>query len=483
MPLNPLIPLVLLQTVLAGCVVLEDPADMAASDILRLCLLAVAVLFILLSAGVRIKIPKIGRYRPPVNPMGRFFLAVLGVSVLSFVGLQWLGFDFSTEEGPSSVEFIEPEDPGESDEFEEPAEPAISLAGRVSFGDYENVFEEHYSKLTVHATENASSNVQPDGSFSISVPASTQMPVKITWRGDMGGDYVLWPMEIDSSADGFTVERIEDIYVRQKNTAIGAVENFEFERADDILNELLTAEEWFEPSWAYAVHRDLANKAEEHRMHLRYDWEFERKWRREAIVRATGLDDRIRAMNMWAGYSRVYQDWNGWEWTTTLLDVTPEYLDFLREDMELIMTKLAEEPVGELVSNAPRVIADCLNPGQREALRSFESVLSEPEEVTLNRMMNVISGLNRVVASRLGPWNYYGGEIEIIIEPADDGFEYQLEINHQSNTERILVEFMPTEDASCRFIMGTESDPDRVYVVRESGYLSEERGSVIYSPI
>ena len=480
-PLNLLLPLVLLQTVLAGCEVQPKiPADIEGSGFFRLCLLVVAVIFILLSVGGRIKIGKYISYElPEGSRTGRIFLAVLGVSILSFVGLQWIGF--FQRDGVFSTESMEPEEPAESDE---PAELLTSLTGRVSFGEYEDVFEKHYSELTVHVVaEGASSNVQRDGSFGINVSADTQMPVSITWRGDMGGEHVLWPMEIDSSADGFTMAKVEDIYVRQKNAAIDAVGSFEFERADNVLSELLAAERWFEPSWAYAVHRDLANRAEEYRMQPRYDWQFERKWRREAIRRATRLNDIIRAMNMWAGYSRVYQDWNEWEWTTTLPDVASEYLDALRADVELIVDRLAEESMGELVSNASRVITDCLNPGQREALSSFDSVLADPGGMNLNRMMNVISGLNRVVASRLGPWNYYSGEIEIVIEPAGDGFEYQLEINHPSNTERILVEFRPMEDASCRFIMGAESDPIRVYVVRESGFLSEERGGVIYSPI
>ena len=82
-----------------------------------------------------------------------------------------------------------------------------------------------------------------------------------------------------------------------------------------------------------------------------------------------------------------------------------EYRHYLRKDLQLVMAKLAEEPVPELVSNAisSPAIAGCLSDGQREALQSFESVLSEPEKVNLNRMVNVLSGLQRIV-SQGGCW-------------------------------------------------------------------------------
>ena len=87
--LSPLLSLVLLLTLLvasAGCGMPVLPADMLENfdsrDIFSLGLFVVAIVFILLAAGVKIKIPTLGRLRPPDNKAGRIFLAVLGLFML-----------------------------------------------------------------------------------------------------------------------------------------------------------------------------------------------------------------------------------------------------------------------------------------------------------------------------------------------------------------------------------------------------------------
>ena len=522
-PSSRLFPLLLLQTVLAGCMISENTVDLPGVDTWSLYLLVVAVLFILLSAGVHILNSKLGSYLPPVDRMGRIFLAVLGVSMLLFVG--WQQWRRMSTGDPSLIEELKTHEESRASEAPvDPVDPADrSLSGRVSFGEYESIFEKYYSKLTIHVVgEDMGVKVRRDGFFSIDLPVSTPTPVKITWRGDdLDRNYVLWPMEIDVSAshgedptDIFAVEKIENVYDRQKIAAIDAVMNCKFKEADDTLNELLTAQERFlKLSWAYTVHRDLA---EAHRVlaekeakppncaqdDLRYAWKFERKLRLEAIKHATklGVEYEIPAMNMWAGYSRRVYLQNKRNWPDlTLRDAFnreeyreyEEYREFLRADVQLVVGKLDKEPVRKLVPNA---IAGCLDHGKREALYSFESVLSEPENVNLNRIMNVISGLHRLVMPewRMGTWVGFPskdqkGEVEIIRKAVGpevlDGFNYRLEVTHDPPDGELVphkMTFKPKDDAPCRFELVEGREAYAILIRENESILKAERSRLTY---
>ena len=517
--LSPLFSLVLLLTPLvasAGCGMPVLPADILENfdsrDIFPLGLFVVAIVFILLAAGVKIKIPTLGRFRPPNNKAGRIFLAVLGLFMLVPAGLQLL---------PGMSAFLEQFvklPPVESrrivsnevlfDGYRNAFMGRRFVFGKVSFDNDEDVFKERYSKLTIHADgANAESTpvettIERDGRFVFDVPVSTQAPMTITWSADNLGDYVLQPMEIVVPAwqarmrmnISFVFEKIDNLFGRHKDEAMKAVRACEFDRADDVLTTLrLVLERFFDQNpnsqkrtWPHDIRRDLANKAD--RVAKSQDCAqdrstFERKWRREAIERATTLESRARAMNMWAGYSRLYRDGGDWP-DSTLREVSlerEEYRDFLREDLQLIMTKLTEMPVRELVSNAidPSTISSCLNDGQRNAFSSFNSLLSNGHDrVNLNRMMNALSGLQHIATPywRLGTWADYpragGGDIEIVRRESgqvDDEFDYHLW--YQSNTgcvsERLAL--VPEESAPHRFEV--TSTPGYVFVILENGHL------------
>ena len=520
--LSPVSSLVLLLTLLAvsaGCeipMMEENPAGMQEyfdnRDIFLLGLFAVAIVFILLAAGVRIKIPALGRFRPPDNSTGRILLAVLGVSMLSFLAV----FRIAIEPADKISMDTEPFRPDAPIYFEKSVElPSIEgprvVSGAVSFDDEKTVFKEIYSKLTIYATgkdaEGApiefDAEVDRDGRFAFDVPASTRAQLKVTWSADNLGDYVLWPIEINVPAwqaigrmdISFTFEKVDNFFYNRKKEAIEAVRACEIERADDILTVLLPVLKWFfdqnpnspDRTWPHDIHRDLANKAERvaKLKNCAQDRStFERKWRREAIERATKLESSIRAMNMWAGYStQVYlQNKRAWP-DLTLEDVDldrEKYRDLLRADMELVLARLAEDPVREFVPAAVRspAIAGCLNDGQRDALQLFESVLSEPESVNLNRMMNVISGLRRIVVPEwlLGTWIDYPdegrGEIKVVVQRVLNGFEYHVEIRHYPPNEGRVFErltFTPTESAPCRFTINGSPGRRSAFIVRSPG--------------
>lgn len=510
-PLSPLFSLVLLLTLLAasaGCGMPMLPADILddfdSRDVFSLGLFAVAIIFILLAAGVKIKIPTLGRLRPPDNKAGRIFLAVLGLFMLVPAGLQLL---------PGMSVFLEQFvklPPVESrrivsnevlfDGYRNAFKGRRFVFGKVSFDNDEDVFKERYSKLTIHADgANAESTsiettIERDGRFIFDVPVSTQAPMTITWSADNLGDYVLQPIEIVVPAwqarmrmdISFVFEKIDNLFGRHKDEAMEAVRACEFDRADDVLTVLLPILERFfdqnpnspKRTWPHDIHRDLANKAD--RVAKSQDCAqdrstFERKWRRGAMKRATTLESKARAMNMWAGYSRLYRGGGDWP-DSTLREVSlkqEEYRESLREDLQLIMVKLTEIPVRELVSNS-----GCLNDGQRNALRSFDSLLSAGHDrVNLNRMMNVLSGLQHLATPywRLGTWVDYpragGGDIEIVrreIGQVDDEFEYHLW--YQSNmgcvSERLVL--VPEESALHRF---KATRTGYVFVILENGHL------------
>ena len=378
-----------------------------------------------------------------------------------------------------------------------------TMSGEVSFGPYEDEFEERYSRLTINVTGDASFDVEvdSDGRFSIDVPFSRQTPLKVTWHGDLD-EYVLWPMEIDVPAAqdeeptdiSFAFRKVDDVFVRQKEEAIRAVRACEFETADVVLDGLLAALEQVDgrvsraQAWPHNIHRDLANEVELQSC-AQDRSTFERKWRRGAIDRATTPESRIYAMNTWANYSREVYRPGGRAWPDlTLSDVglaREEYRNLLRSDLQLIRTQLDGRPVRALVSNAMDLpaIAGCLSDGQRDALRLFESTLSaELEEVNLNRMMNTISGLQRVVMPRwlLGTWIDYPrkgeGEIEIVrnrVGEVGNEFEYHYEFRrYQSDEGSGLGEltFAPKESAQCRFTtVGSVSGSRFTFVIHNSG--------------
>lgn len=506
-----LLSLVLLLAASTGCSMsAEDAGNLVArlssSDISYLCLLLVAVLFALLGAGVRI--PWIDIILRP-DGKGRIFLAVVGVLML--LGL--VAAQFMRDSCPEPVVERREEmmlSSVESVESVESRSPILTetMSGEVSFGPYENEFEERYSRLTINVTGDASFDVEvdADGRFSIDVPFSRQTPLRVTWHGDLD-EYVLWPMAInvpaaqdEGSTDiSFAFRKVDDVFVRQKEEASRAVRVCEFETADVVLDGLLAALEQVDgrvsrsQAWPHNIHRDLANEAELQSC-AQDRSTFERKWRRGAIERATTPESRIYAMNAWANYSREVYRPDGRAWPDlTLSDVglaREEYRNFLRSDLQLIRNQLDGRPVRALVSNAmdPPAIAGCLNDGQRDALRLFESTLAtELEEVSLNRMMNTISGLQRVVMPRwlLGTWIDYPrkgeGEIEIArnrVGEVGNEFEYHYEFRQYQSNEGSGLEkltFAPKESALCRFTT-VESVPGSrfSFVIRGSGPLERK---------
>lgn len=495
-----LLSLVLLLAASAGCSI--DPEDVGnlvdrlrSSDISYLCLLIVAVLFVLLAAGA--SFPggcsiSAGR--------ARIFLAVVGVSMLFCL----VAVQFMRDSCPEpAVE--RREDMMLSVESVESSSSMLTrtMSGEVSFGPYEDEFEERYSRLTINFMGDASFDVEvdSDGRFSNDVPFSRQTPLKVTWHGDLD-EYVLWPMEIDVPATqdeeptdiSFTFRKIDDVFVRQKEEAIRAVRACEFETADVVLDGLLAALGQVDgripraQAWPHNIHRDLANEVE-FQSCAQDRSTFERKWRRGAIERATTPESRIYAMNAWANYSREVYRPSGRAWPDlTLSDVglaREEYRNLLRSDLQLIRTQLDGRPVRALVSNAmdPPAIAGCLSDGQRDALRLFESTLSaELEEVNLNRMMNTISGLQRVVMPRwlLGTWIDYPrkgeGEIEIVrnrVGEVGNEFEYHYEFRrYQSDEGSGLGEltFAPKESEQCRFAtVGSVPGSRFIFMIHSSG--------------
>lgn len=526
--LSPLFSLVLLLTLLAafaGCGMPMMPADILedSRDIFPVGLFAVAIVFILLAAGVEIKILALGRFRPPDNRAGRILLAVLGVSMLSFLaGHAWLAL-LNNRDNPSipsiDSEFVEPP-------FDE-SSSSVPVSGDVSFDNdgTRTAFKERYSKkLTIHAAGTDAegtaikleATVDLDGQFAFDVPVSTRAQMKVTWSADDLGDYVLWPIEIKVPAwqainrtdISFVFEKIDEFYHRHKDAAIEAVRACNFERADDVLTALLPVLERFidqnpnsqKPTWPHDIHRDLANKAD--RVAKSQDCAqdrstFERKWRRGAIERATTPEGRIYAMNAWATYSREVYRPSEMAWPDrTLLTVDldeKEYRDFVRADMQLVMEKLDRARVRELVSNAidPPAITGCLNDGQQDALHLFKSTLSTKiEEVNLNRMMNAISGLQRILL--IGTWIDYPapsmGKIEIGREQGGDGYRYRFS-PHNSNEEPGSGEltFAPERFAPCRFETVVDTPGRRfVYVILEGpgqdGHLRMEPSGQVFRP-
>ena len=505
-----LLSLILLLAASAGCSIsTEDVGNLVdrlpSSDISYLCLLIVAVLFVLLAAGA--PLPWVG---PISDGRGRIFLAVVGVSML--FGLVTAQFMRDSRSEPAverrgdmmlSVESVESNSPILT----------RTMLGEVSFGPYENEFEERYSRLTINVVGDVSFDVEvdSDGRFSIDVPFSRQTPLKVTWRGDLG-EYVLWPMEIDVPAAqdeeptdiSFSFRKVDDVFVQQKNDAIDAVRACRFERADGVLPALLAVLKPYEDTglraqdWPHEIHVELANEAAKLRSCTQDAWMFERKWRREAIERATTWERRIYAMNAWAGYSREVYRPDGRAWP----DLTPsdvglareEYRDFLRSDLQLIRTQLAGRRA--LVPNAMDLpeIAGCLNDGQRDALRLFESTLSTLstglEEVNLNRMMNAISGLQRIFL--IGTWIDYPapgmGQIEIVREPEGERYRYRFRPQN-SNGEPGSGEliFAPERSAPCRFETVVDAPGSRfVYVILEGpgqdGHLRMEPSGQVFHP-
>lgn len=513
--MSPLLSSVLLLTPLAvsaGCmmpVVPEIPVDQIdfnSIGIYLLCFFLVAIVLILLAAGVEIKAPAIGRYRPPDSKAGRIFLAVLGVLMLSLLtGLAGLaslaGLVAFTTTSMSAVPSVPP--------IERSMElPSVKdrrfVFGQVSFEKYEIAFKDYHSKLTIKVTgvdaegTPIEETVDRKGRFVFDVPVGTR-PMTVSWSADNLGDYVFRPIEpieiVAPTWISFVFERVDDFFYRYKLEAIEAVRACEIEKADEGLTSLLTVLERFDKdlrsqtqTWPHDVYHELADEASNHRSCAQNAWMFERKWRREAIERATNRDSRIRAMNAWADYSRqVYRpNEEAWEWTSTLDNVVlaqEGYKEYLREDLQLGMATLAKKSVRKLVSKTIEspTIAGCLNRGQRDALRSFESLLPpEPEkEVYLNQMMNALSGLHHVVTphSRLGTWTDYpypgAGEIEIVRRELGDESRYYYWYQSKEECTSGELAFAPEESTPRRFeLMST----DRVFVILRDGSLQMEPG-------
>ena len=520
---------VLLLPTFVGCVNPPDsPLDGDSSVWLLSLLLAVSIVFILLAAGVRIKIPKLVSFQPPDNRAGQIFLAVLGLGVLSmslFLVIQdpriYLPFAStplrSVELSPCQTAAEQESRPlcrGLLEKAPEIPTPVARLSGEVSFIAYEDEFENYYSTLRIgRGRQLSQSRVGGDGQFSIDVPFWST----VAWRAIEPSDYVLWPMEIDPPAgrDGsptslsFEFLRIDDVFIRQKNEAIQAIQQCEFERADAVLNVLLPILEQLTDrvpraqTWPHDVHRDLANEAVAHRDCADGDgggsMSFERKWRREAIERATTLEGKILAMNTWAGLSREMYRPQELAWPdASLVDVdliSERYRDSLREDLQLVRTELARSEIRDVVSNEilpTGGIDGCLDVGQRDALRAFKTLLSEPVRgANLNRLMNAISGLQRIVSPRwqLGTWIDYldtgDGEIEIIREWKVDRFEYRFRFTQYGRSEigggQLTLE--PEQSAPCRFgIRGAPSDRRNreAFVILEDGFLRREPAGLRY---
>lgn len=506
-----LVPLLTPLLVSAGCVTIpEVRPDQLTTYVVAfifLCFLVVAVAFILLAAGVEIKIPRFGEYRPPANRTGRIFLAAVGVFLLSFL------VDFAGRAGLASLSDSQRQ--GVSDlpsaSLIEMSVPSVEdrrfVYGEVSFDKYEDAFKEHYSKLTIHIADADGTPFEPvaevlsDGwfVFEVSDLPSGERPTMVTWSADNLGDYVLWPIEpveiVAQTRISFTFEEVDDFFYRHKSEAIEAVRACDVEKADAELTALVAVLERFEndlrpqtQTWPHDVYRDLADETASHRSCAQNAWLFERKWRREAIERATNRDSRIRAMNAWADYSRqVYRpNEQAWEWNSTLDNVVlvqEEYEKYLRRDLQLIMMTLAETSVRELVSKTmdSPAHAGCLSRGQRDALRSFELLLPpEPERgVYLNQMMNALSGLHHVVTpySRLGIWIDYpyqgAGEIEIVRRELESESRYYYW--YQSNEECAPgdLAFVPEESAPRRFEL---TSTDRIFVILDDGSLQMNPG-------
>ena len=503
---------VLLLPAFTGCVRLSESQDLMENvwPLTLLGLLVVAIGFLLLAAGVPIKIPWLDRFQPP-DRAGRIFLAVFGgLLIPATLAILYYSFGRDAREQQSVNDNESVPTPPVVEEV--PEIRSERLSGTVSFrAAYEDAFENYHLTLRIGSdrlSEESEATVDRDGRFTIDVPSTSRSPV--TWRAVEPNEYVLWPMEIDplagrsgsSTSLSFEFLEIDDLFVRQKDEAIRAIQECEFERADAILNALLPVLEQLGDSvsraqtWSHDVHRDLANEAVAHRDCADGDgggsMSFERKWRREAIERATTLEGKILAMNTWAGLSREMYRPQELAWPdASLVDVdliSEGYRDSLREDLQLVKTELARPQTRSVVSNeiASTGIGGCLDVGQREALRTFGTLLSEPvEEINLNRLMNAISGLQRIVAPYwlLGTWIDYPdegyGEIEIIRERVADGFEYYFRFT-QHDGSRIgegALTLEPEQSASCRFeVTDGSSDRDNrdSFVILEDGRLRNE---------
>ena len=293
----------------------------------------------------------------------------------------------------------------------------------------------------------------------------------------------------------FLFRNINDVLHSQMKTATQQASSGGHGSADTILDDLvgvlqmLMSDDGAESgslvsqleSWLYSIHRDLANASKKYRDSANADGNYhelvdvtekqinlERKWLLARISRSTTAEEAILAINSWATYSKEVYRAQGMDWPAAPLRVSllrrEDYRELMREDLELVRGELNERRRAlQAALEFPGAVS-CLpdrDEGQTEALRAFDSLVAfDVANVDLSRLMNLITGLQRVLRTRvsLGTWVGYpneGFDTEIFRE---SGVGYFLSVRQavvEDQVEGSRQQLTPAPDAeACRFNRG-----------------------------
>ena len=335
---------------------------------------------------------------------------------------------------PVAVEPVEPVEVVRED-------PSLRLVGLVRLGHNEPAFGSIYDnyRMTVDTTTGRiTSELKRTGQFSLNISRADATDLTVSWQWERPSDFVIWPLEqpVNDSLGQleFHFDRLSDVFLSEKKAMIEQVVVGKFDAAHDRLDTLkkllIRVEEGQDLArdsrligqvrrWTYAIHRDLAKRAGEYRgppgvtQVDNATWMKEREWLRAAITAATKQTtadaggDLAHAMNNWATFSRQVYRPGGEAWPDRKMAACPDrlllreavYCDYLREDIELVLSSLRSNEGQTLLAGIRDTQASLLSSRELRAVRIVQRRSDDlaVDEVKLHHLALVLNALNKFV--------------------------------------------------------------------------------------
>jgi hypothetical protein len=302
---------------------------------------------------------------------------------------------------------------------------------------YNRAFREHFANFQIIATTGKGEEFQttPDnrGRFAFS-EIQPDSDLELTWNRGEITEYILWPLkhvcQSQSPYNSFTFKKFTDVHAQEKNRILRSIKKGDLEEAHTLFENVEEIYEFFDDpdkpelyytyrEKKYVLLRDMCDKAARYRAEVGRSEiteemvATERKWLRKMILSATddattnSMPSIIVGLSLWSAFSaEAYSQQRNWPSRpiSSIDETQPSFFRndtyqlWMEEDLLLIKdvfdTAHVESIIDQFVEKCNLAI---LEERERIAIEEYQNLLAqEPEDMSLIKLANFISGLNRL---------------------------------------------------------------------------------------
>lgn len=311
------------------------------------------------------------------------------------------------------------------------------VTGNIQLEPYNRAFREHFTSFQIIATNGEGEEFQttPDnrGRFTFS-EIQPGPDVELTWNRGEISEYIIWPLkhvgQSQSPYNFFAFKKFTDVHTQEKNRILRSIKRGDLEEAHTLFENVEEIYEFFDDpdnpelyytyrEKKYVLLRDMCDKAARYRAEVGRSEiteemiATERKWLRKMILTATdnatanSMPSIIVGLSLWSAFSAgAYSQQRNWPSRpiSSIDETQPSFFRndtyqlWMEEDLLLIKDVFDTDHVENIIEQfLEKSNLAILEERERIAIEEYQDLLAlDPEEMSLIKLANFISGLNRL---------------------------------------------------------------------------------------